>query len=53
MIKLQWQKICLKIAFWLCVEIILTLIGMDNIADYSEFILHSKSAHQYNSLLNN
>lgn len=31
-------KIIAKIACWLAAEIILTLIGIDNLADYSEFV---------------
>lgn len=38
MISIQWQKVWLKATIWLAAEIILNLIGLDNIADYSEFI---------------
>ncbi|MEM9090506.1 MAG: hypothetical protein AAGC93_17370 [Cyanobacteria bacterium P01_F01_bin.53] len=27
-----------KLLFWLALEIILNLVGLDNLADYSEFI---------------
>ncbi len=32
------QKLFFKLMFWLVLEIILNLIGLDDIADYSEFI---------------
>lgn len=40
--KMQWQRIWLKAAFWLLTEIILNLIGLDNLADYSEFIFEQE-----------
>jgi hypothetical protein len=36
--KTQWKKVWLKATVWLAAEIILNLIGIDNLADYSEFI---------------
>ncbi len=36
--KIQWKKVCIKITTWLAAEIILNLLGLDNLADYSEFI---------------
>ena len=33
-----WQQIVYKTGVWLAAEIYLNLIGLDNIADYSEFI---------------
>lgn len=38
-----WQKILIKIAFWLIVEVILNLLGLDNLADYSEFVFEGKA----------
>lgn len=42
----QWQKILVKITFWLIVEIILNLLGLDNLADYSEFVFEGKTLMQ-------
>ncbi|MEW6497162.1 MAG: hypothetical protein AB1589_32365 [Cyanobacteriota bacterium] len=39
----QWQKIFVKITFWLIVEIVLNLLGLDNLADYSEFVFEGKT----------
>jgi len=36
--KRQWKKVCIKLTTWLAAEIILNLLGLDNLADYSEFI---------------
>ena len=36
--KTQWKKLVVKTTVWLAAEIILNLIGLDNLADYSEFI---------------
>jgi hypothetical protein len=38
-----WQKILIKITLWLIVEIILNLLGLDNLADYSEFVFEGKA----------
>lgn len=42
--KMQWQRIWLKAAFWLLTEIILNLVGLDNLADYSEFLFEQEVA---------
>ncbi len=34
-----WKVLLLKIAGWAIVEIVLNLAGLDNIADYGEFLL--------------
>ncbi len=36
--KTQWKKVWVKATIWLVTEIILNLLGLDNLADYSEFI---------------
>lgn len=40
--KGYWQKLLVKMTFWLLAEIILTLVGLDDLADYSEFLLSEK-----------
>ena len=39
----HWQKLLVKIAIWLIIEILLTVLGIDDLADYSEFISEQKS----------
>lgn len=34
----RYQKTLAKITIWLAAEILLNLLGMDDIADYSEFV---------------
>ena len=36
--NIRWQKLLAKMSFWLATEIILNLVGIDDLADYSEFI---------------
>lgn len=36
--KSHWKKLLIKTTVWLAAEILLNLLGLDNIADYSEFI---------------
>ncbi len=40
--KTQWKKVWVKAAIWLVIEIILNLLGLDNLADYSEFIFEQE-----------
>ena len=41
-----------KLLFWLAAEIILNLVGLDNLADYSEFITNQASGSGPNSAAN-
>lgn len=34
----KWKKIALKVTIWLVAEVYLNFLGLDNMADYSEFI---------------
>lgn len=36
--KTVWRKSVTKIIIWLAAEVLLTAIGVDDLADYSEFI---------------
>jgi hypothetical protein len=38
----KWQKILVRITCWLILEIILNFVGLDNLADYSEFVFDEK-----------
>ena len=38
----NWQKLIIKIFFWLLLEAIFNFIGIDDLADYSEFLLIPK-----------
>jgi hypothetical protein len=43
--KVCWQKLLLKVIFWLAIEIYFNSLGVDTIADYSEFISNQKSSY--------
>jgi hypothetical protein len=36
--KVRWQKLILTVTFWLSTEICFNLLGIDNVANHSEFI---------------
>lgn len=36
--NVKWKKLLARVAFWLLTEILLNLLGLDNLADYSEFV---------------
>jgi len=34
----RWQTLFVKVTVWLSAEILLGMMGLDNLADYSEFV---------------
>ena len=38
LMKICWKNLLLKITIWLLLEIGLNFLGLDNLADYSEFL---------------
>ncbi|MDJ0677913.1 MAG: hypothetical protein QNJ36_21440 [Calothrix sp. MO_167.B42] len=44
--KVQWQKLFIKTSVWLTAEILLNVIGLDNLADYSEFMVNNQALSQ-------
>ncbi len=51
--KVQWQKLFLKTSVWLTAEILLNVIGLDNLADYSEFMLKNQALSQVTEAFSN
>lgn len=47
----QWEKIVLKILCWLFVEVLFNLIGIDDLIDYSEFVLMPKVDVRVNQVM--
>jgi hypothetical protein len=47
--KVQWKQIIIKGIVWLAAETLLTLIGLDELADYSEFLISDKACLYTNS----
>ncbi|MEL6461930.1 MAG: hypothetical protein AAFX46_13395 [Cyanobacteria bacterium J06636_27] len=40
--NIRWQKLLIKTSCWLATEIFLNLIGIDDLADYSEFVFENR-----------
>jgi hypothetical protein len=38
--KVKWKKLLVTSSTWLVLEIALNILGLDNLADYSEFIFN-------------
>ncbi|ERT08991.1 hypothetical protein M595_1051 [Lyngbya aestuarii BL J] len=36
--QVRWKKLITKTLIWLLAELLLNLIGLDDLADYSEFL---------------
>ena len=41
--NIKWSQLALKMITWSFAEIYLTVIGLDNLADYSEFVFQPKA----------
>lgn len=46
--NIQWQKLVTKILIWLVAEVLLSLIGLDDLADYSEFVFDYRGSQGNN-----
>ena len=44
--KVKWSELFIKIVVWLSAEIFLTALGLDNLADYSEFVFQYRALIQ-------
>lgn len=51
--EVRWKKLFVKTSVWLTAEIILTVVGLDNLADYSEFALQSQKLTQVTEAFSN
>lgn len=49
----HWEKIVFKILYWLFLEVVFNLVGIDDLVDYSEFALRPKVMVQVNCLFIN
>jgi len=41
-VKGRWKRTAVEITVWLVAEIVLNLLGLDELADYSEFLFKNK-----------
>lgn len=48
--KIKWRKLLFRITIWVVAEIAFNLIGLDDLADYEEFVLGHRPSivRQYN-----
>ncbi len=44
--KIRWGKLLTKTAVWVSVEVALNVVGLDTIADYSEFLFQHPTVTQ-------
>lgn len=44
--KSPWKTTLIKAIIWLTAEILLTIVGLDNLADYSEFVFEPNGYHE-------
>lgn len=51
--KIRWKKLFLKSSVWLSAELVLNVVGLDNIADYSEFLLKNQVVAQVSEVVSN
>ncbi|NJR61424.1 MAG: hypothetical protein HC769_22880 [Cyanobacteria bacterium CRU_2_1] len=52
--NVQWNKLIARVAIWMMAEVMLNLIGLDTLADYSEFFFeHQESRFCSDSMLVN
>ena len=47
--EVRWKTLLTKMFIWLAAEIILNSMGLDTLADYSEFILDNNSVFHLTS----
>ncbi|MEM9218391.1 MAG: hypothetical protein AAGD25_29130 [Cyanobacteria bacterium P01_F01_bin.150] len=40
---MRFRNVLLRTSLWLTTEVLLNLMGLDNLADYSEFIFQARS----------
>ena len=50
MMKNPWQKLLIKTIIWIAGEIFLNWLGLDNLADYSEFIFQARGSVQISKI---
>jgi hypothetical protein len=49
----KWQKRLVKIGTWVAAEVVLTMAGADNLADYSEFVFSDRGITQVTEAISN
>ena len=47
--QVKWGRMAVKVTIWLAAELLLNVVGLDNLADYSEFLFGEQTLTQPNS----
>lgn len=45
--QINWKIFIIHLIFWLTTEFLLNIVGIDDLADYSEFIFERHSFHNF------
>ena len=46
--RVHWKQLLFRAVVWLAAESLLTVLGIDNLADYSEFLFEVKYHYEAN-----
>lgn len=46
----QWQQVGARLTAWLLIEVLLNLVGLDTLADYSEYVFAQDQSHPKKTL---
>jgi hypothetical protein len=49
--QVKWSKLLAKTSIWLCTEVALNGVGLGDLANYSEFMRHSRMGLQWSTEL--
>ncbi len=41
--RVRWRKLFVETSAWVTAEVMLNVVGLDNLADYSEFVFQNKA----------
>ncbi|MGB6300436.1 MAG: hypothetical protein WBF90_30270 [Rivularia sp. (in: cyanobacteria)] len=45
--RVRWRKLFVETSAWVSAEVMLNVVGLDNLADYSEYVFQSKAFRTY------
>ncbi len=49
--RLKWSNLLMKTGIWLCTEVVLNGAGLGDLANYGEFIQHSRNTVELGTTL--
>lgn len=51
MMRIKWSNLLVKTGIWLCTEVMLNSAGLGDLANYGEFIQHSRDTVELGTAL--